>query len=35
MGNIHRFTEPVVLLCLARSGASYGYRIAQDADRLA
>jgi hypothetical protein len=27
MGNLYRFTEPVVLLCLARSGGAHGYRI--------
>ena len=35
MGNLYRFTEPVVLLCLARRGAAHGYIIARAADQAA
>ena len=35
MGNLYRYTEPVVLLSLARLGAAHGYQIAQEAERLA
>lgn len=35
MGNVYRFIEPVVLLCLAQSGSAHGYRIAQVADQMA
>jgi len=35
MGNLYRFTEPVVLLCLARSGGAHGYLIARVADQMA
>ncbi|MDD4587125.1 MAG: helix-turn-helix transcriptional regulator [Heliobacteriaceae bacterium] len=35
MGNLYRFTEPIVLACLARLGISHGYQIAQAAESLA
>jgi len=35
MGNLYRYTEPVVLLSLARLGAAHGYQIAQEAENLA
>ncbi|HUW64623.1 MAG TPA: helix-turn-helix transcriptional regulator [Spirochaetia bacterium] len=35
MGNLYRYTEPVVLLSLARLGAAHGYQIAQEAETLA
>ncbi|MDA8334119.1 MAG: helix-turn-helix transcriptional regulator [Peptococcaceae bacterium] len=34
MGNLYRYTEPVVLLSLARLGAAHGYQIAQEAENL-
>ena len=30
MGNLYRFTEPVVLLLLKMKGRSYGYELAKD-----
>ncbi|MDI6870832.1 MAG: helix-turn-helix transcriptional regulator [Bacillota bacterium] len=35
MGNLYRFAEPIVLVSLARLGTTYGYQIAQEAERLA
>lgn len=35
MGNLYRFTEPIVLVSLARLGTAHGYQIAQEAERLA
>ncbi|UCC69791.1 MAG: helix-turn-helix transcriptional regulator [Armatimonadota bacterium] len=31
MGNLYRFTEPIVLLVLARLGTAHGYQIAAEA----
>jgi PadR family transcriptional regulator, regulatory protein PadR len=35
MGNIYRFTEPIVLLAIAKLGEAHGYQIAQEAEQLA
>lgn len=35
MGNLYRFTEPIVLLVLARLGTAHGYQIAAEAAPLA
>ena len=35
MGNLYRFTEPIVLLVLARSGTAHGYQIAAEAEPMA
>jgi len=35
MGNLYRFTEPIVLLILARLGTTHGYQIATEAGPLA
>jgi DNA-binding PadR family transcriptional regulator len=35
MGNLYRFTEPIVLLVLARLGTAHGYQIAADAEPMA
>ncbi len=35
MGNLYRFTEPIVLLVLARRGTAHGYQIAAEAEPLA
>ncbi len=35
MGNLYRFVEPIVLICLARLGTAHGYQIAQEAQQLA
>ena len=35
MGNLYRFTEPIVLLVLARLGTAHGYQIAAEAEPLA
>jgi PadR family transcriptional regulator PadR len=35
MGNLYRFTEPVVLLVLARLGTAHGYQIAAEAEPMA
>jgi PadR family transcriptional regulator PadR len=35
MGNLYRFTEPIVLLVLARLGTAHGYQIAAEAGPLA
>ena len=35
MGNLYRFTEPIVLLVLARMGTAHGYQIAAEAEPLA
>lgn len=34
MGNLYRFTEPIVLLVLARLGTAHGYQIAAEAGPL-
>jgi PadR family transcriptional regulator PadR len=35
MGNLYRFTEPIVLLVLARLGTAHGYQIAAEAEPMA
>jgi PadR family transcriptional regulator PadR len=35
MGNLYRFTEPIVLLVLARLGTAHGYQIAAEAEPTA
>ncbi len=35
MGNLYRFTEPIVLLVLARLGTTHGYHIAAETGPLA
>lgn len=35
MGNLYRFCEPIVLICLARIGAAYGYQLLAEAEQLA
>ena len=35
LGNLYRFTEPIVLLVLARLGTAHGYQIAAEAEPLA
>jgi len=35
MGNLYRFTEPIVLLVLARLDTAHGYQIAAEAEPLA
>ena len=35
MGNLYRFTEPIVLLVLARLGTAHGYQIAAEAEPIA
>ena len=35
MGNLYRFTEPIVLLVLARMGSAHGYQIAAEAEPMA
>ena len=35
MGNLYRFTEPIVLLALARLGTAHGYQIAGEAEPMA
>ena len=35
MGNLYRFTEPIVLLALARLGTAHGYQIASEAEPMA
>ncbi|HUW10453.1 MAG TPA: helix-turn-helix transcriptional regulator [Anaerolineae bacterium] len=35
MGNLYRFTEPIVLLVLARLGTTHGYQIAAETGPLA
>jgi PadR family transcriptional regulator PadR len=34
MGNLYRYSEPIVLLTLSRLGASHGYQITQEAGPL-
>lgn len=35
MGNIYRFTEPIVLLAIAQMGQAHGYQITQEAEKMA
>lgn len=35
MGNLYRFSEPIILLSLARLGRAHGYQLAQEAQGLA
>lgn len=35
MGNLYRFTEPIVLLVLARLGSAHGYQIGAEAEPMA
>lgn len=35
MGNLYRFTEPIVMISLAKRGSAHGYQIAQDAEEMA
>lgn len=35
MGNLYRFTEPIVLLVLARLGTAHGYQVAAEAEPMA
>lgn len=35
MGNLYRFVEPIVLVCLAILKTAHGYQIAQEAEKLA
>ena len=35
MGNLYRFTEPIVLLVLARLGTAHGYQIGAEAEPMA
>jgi DNA-binding PadR family transcriptional regulator len=35
MGNLYRFTEPIVMLAIANAGEAYGYQIASEAEQLA
>jgi len=35
MGNIYRFTEPIVLLAIAQLGQAHGYQITQEAEKMA
>ena len=35
MGNLYRFTEPIVLLALARLGTAHGYQITGEAEPMA
>jgi PadR family transcriptional regulator PadR len=35
MGNLYRFTEPIVLLVLSRLGTAHGYQIAAEAEPMA
>lgn len=35
MGNLYRFTEPIVLLVLAHLGTAHGYQIAAEAEPMA
>lgn len=35
MGNIYRFTEPIVLILIARAGKTHGYTTATEAEKLA
>ncbi len=34
MGNLYRFVEPIVLICLAKLRKSHGYQIAQETEQL-
>ena len=35
MGNLYRFCEPIVLVCLARLGKAHGYQLLAEADKSA
>jgi PadR family transcriptional regulator PadR len=35
MGNLYRFCEPIVLVCLARLGTAYGYQLVTEAQQFA
>jgi PadR family transcriptional regulator PadR len=35
MGNLYRFAEPIVLVCLARLGTAYGYQLLTEAEQFA
>ena len=35
MGNLYRFTEPIVLLVIANAGEAHGYQISTEAEQLA
>lgn len=35
MGNLYRFVEPIILICLANLNTAHGYQIAQEAEKLA
>ncbi|HBG43725.1 MAG TPA: PadR family transcriptional regulator, partial [Firmicutes bacterium] len=35
MGNLYRFTEPIILVSLARLGTAHGYQILQEANKMA
>jgi len=35
MGNLYRFCEPIVLVCLARLGAAHGYQLLAETGQLA
>ncbi len=34
MGNLYRFVEPIVLICLAKLKKTHGYQIAREAEQL-
>lgn len=35
MGNLYRFTEPIILVSLARLGTAHGYQILQESNKMA
>jgi len=35
MGNLYRFCEPILLVCLARLGRAHGYQLVTEAQQLA